>query len=153
MLFKIKLRKIKWEGKMFKKCVISFVVLAFLNFVGCYSSEIISKREIRDASKQIDFTQGITITTSDYSRYHFAPNQYHIENDTLYGGGSATNTGNEVLSKGKVAKIAMDDIISFEQSTIDAGKTIGLILGVIGLGLVLVVTIGAVAIGDALNPD
>jgi len=135
---------------MFRKIFISFQTIAFLNFIGCYSSEVISKKEIDEGTQQIDFHQDISINTKDYKTYHFAANQYQVENDSLYGNGLVTKLGSEVPFRGK---IAMDDILSFEQSTIDAGSTIGLIAGIVAVGALILGIIFTATISDAFNPD
>ena len=135
---------------MFKKSFVSLIIISFLNYVGCYSSEFISKKEVDQGTKQIDLNEEISIVTKDYNSYHFPPEQYQIQNDTLYGVGLMTKLGKEVPFKGK---IAWDDILSFEQNSIDAGATTGLVLGVIAIGVIIVGVVLAAAFATAINPD
>ena len=135
---------------MLKKLFIAFTLVAFLNFIGCYSSEVISKEELDKGNAQIDFNEEIYVTTQDYSRYHFLKGFYQIQKDTLYGEGSVQNAGDEIPFKGK---IAMDEVTSFEQSKPDAGSSAGLTIGIIAIGAVALGLILLAMLSDAFNPD
>ena len=132
------------------KLTISFVVIAFLNLIGCYSAETITKKEIDEGKEQIDFNQEISITTKDYKSFRFGALQYQIVNDSLYGNGVVTELGKEVPFKGN---IALDDILSFEQSTMDTGSTAGLTIGLIIAGAVIAGVIAIIIWANALTPD
>ena len=135
---------------MLKKYITLFLVLTFLNYVGCYSSEVINKKDLDDGKAQIDFNEEIYVTTEDYSRYHFLKGFYQIQKDTLYGEGSVQNAGDEIPFKGK---IAMDEVTSFEQSKPDAGSSAGLTIGIIAIGAVALGLILLAMLSDAFNPD
>ena len=135
---------------MIWKLTIGFVVVAFLNFIGCYSSETITKKDIDEGKEQIDFNQEISITTKDYKSYRFGALQYQIVNDSLYGNGVVTELGKEVPFKGN---IALDNIISFEQSAIDKGSTAGVVIAVVIGGLVVAGLIMWAILANAFSPD
>jgi hypothetical protein len=135
---------------MYKKFFISFLTIAFLNFIGCYSAETITKKDIDEGKEQIDFNQEISITTKDYKSYSFGALQYQIVNDSLYGNGVVTELGKEVPFKGN---IALDDILSFEQSTMDTGSTAGLTVAIIAGGLIVAGVIVLAILANAYSPD
>jgi len=142
--------KILLEEEMRRKFFISLLVVSFLNYVGCYSSEIISKAEIDQGTKKINFDEEISISTKDYNSYRFGAHQFQIENDTLYGTGVTSKLGNEVPFKGK---IAMNDITSIEQKSMDAGATTGLIIGGLVLGALIAVVVVVAAFTSEVTPD
>ena len=135
---------------MILKLTISFVLLAFLNFIGCYSAETITKKDIDEGEEQLDFNQEIAITTKDYKTYRFGALQYQIVNDSLYGNGVVSELGREVPFKGN---IALDDILSFEQSSMDTGSTAGLTVAIISGGLIVAGVIMWAILVNAFSPD
>lgn len=135
---------------MIWKLTIGFVVVAFLNFIGCYSSETITKKDIDEGKEQIDFNQEISITTKNYKSYRFGALQYQIVNDSLYGNGVVTELGKEVPFKGN---IALDDILSFEQSSIDKGSTAGVVIAVVVGGLIAAGVIMWALLWNEVTPD
>jgi hypothetical protein len=70
------------------------------------------------------------------NRYHFMKNDYHIEDDTLYGKGKLLLFGQEELIE---RKIALSDIQSFEIDSFNLTNTI-----LLGLGIVVFLTAVAV---------
>ena len=135
---------------MIWKITISFVVLAFLNFIGCYSPETITNKDIDEGKEQIDFNQEISIVTKDYKSYRFGALQYQIVNDSLYGNGVVTELGKEVPFKGK---IALDNILSFEQRAMDTGSTAGLTVAIIAGGLIVAGVIMWAILANAFSPN
>jgi hypothetical protein len=135
---------------MLKKNFTCLLIISLLNLVGCYSSEVISRKDVNEGQAQLDFSEELIITTSDYKTYKFLPGYYVIEQDTLYGEGRIINAGKNTAFNGK---IAMNEILSFEQEKIDTGSTIGLILGIAAVGFVAALLITSAAISDAFDPD
>jgi hypothetical protein len=131
----------KMESKILKKYLIGILVIALLNFIGCYSSEVVNKEDFQDGKLQIDFSEELYLTTKDSTNYHFLPANFQIVNDTLYGSGAIEASSSIAPFKGA---IALDEIINFEQSKPDTGATIGLIAGIIAVGLLVGVIIIAV---------
>lgn len=135
---------------MLKKSFICLLILSILNLIGCYSSEVITKKDFDAGQAQIDFSSELNLTTKNYDHYTFPPGFYQISNDTLYGEGRIiTSMKNSPFT----GKIAMDDIISFEQKTPDTGATIGLIAGIVAAGLLVTALLVMESISDAFNPD
>ena len=135
---------------MFRKTITVFLLIAFLHFIGCYSSETISIKEIEEGTEQIAFRENITIVTKDHNSYYFPAFQFQIKNDTLYGTGTHITFGQEVPFTGK---IAMNDISSIKQEEVDAGSTTGLIVALALVGAAIVGIILTVSILGALTPD
>lgn len=137
-------------GKMVRKIFISLVLLSFLNYLGCYSSEIITKNEVDQGLKKINLDEEISISTKDYNSYRFGAHQYQIQNDTLSGTGVITKLGKQIPFKGK---IAMNDIVSIEQKSTDAVATIGLVLGIAALGALIFTLVVVTAVTNDITPD
>ena len=69
---------------MYKKLISSILVVALLNLLGCYSSELITVpqyKQIENADKPND----IFIKTKQSKLYHFTESNFYIEDDTLVG--------------------------------------------------------------------
>ena len=135
---------------MLKKHIICFLILSFLNFTGCTSLEVISKKDVDEGRTEINLGDDLFLTTKDFTRYHFLAFNYQIANDTLYGSGAIEASSSITPFKGA---IALDEIINFEQSKTDTGATLGLIGGIIAVGLVVLAIIVAADISDTINPD
>jgi hypothetical protein len=86
----------------------------------------------------------IYLTKFDSSRYRFMKNDYHIENDTLYGKGKLLLDDVEKL---QVRKIAISNIAWIEVDSINWLTT-----GLLSLGIAVVLFVGVVAIALAINP-
>lgn len=135
---------------MLRKILIGSIILSFLNYVGCYSLEVINKNDIEENRSQIDIGEELYIITKDSLRYHFLPANFQIVKDTLYGKGSIENPSSTIPFQGK---IAFSDITSLEQRTPDTIATIGLSVGIIAVGVVVLGLAFLAAFGNALNPN
>jgi hypothetical protein len=80
----------------------------------------------------------IYLTKIDSSRYRFMKNDYHIENDTLYGKGKLLLGDVERL---QVRKIAISNIESIEVESINWITTPLLVLGIVIVSLILAIVI------------
>ena len=133
-----------------KKILIMLLMISFLNFVGCSSLETVTKKEYDEDKNEIDFSKELYVTTNDNIRRHFLPGEYAIKNDTLfYQGAVENNDGESTLSR----SIPMENIVSFEQNSIDALNTTGLVLTIVAVGLLVLSVIALKSIGDTLNPN
>jgi hypothetical protein len=128
---------------MLKKYIIGLLILSILNFTACYSSEIMHKEDFEAGELKIDFSEELYITTKDSTRYHFLPPNFQIVNDTLYGKGTIEQFSQTIPFQGS---IAIQDITSYEQSSLNTVATVGLSTGVI----VIVAVVAIVAIGAAV---
>jgi hypothetical protein len=135
---------------MLKKNIICFLILSFLNFTGCTSLEVISKKDVDEGRTEINLSDELYLTTKDFTRYHFSAFNYQIVNDTLYGSGAIEASSSITPFKGS---IALDEIINFEQSKADTGATLGLIGGILAVGLVVLAIIAAADISDTFDSD
>lgn len=112
---------------MLKKIMSSFLIVAMMNLVGCYSSQIISGPDYQ----QIEEVKPdeILVKTIMNEEYQFAKSNFHFRNDSLYGNA----TINQDIGNLKDVKIAISDIKSIETETYDATKTwiFGLTVGVV----------------------
>jgi hypothetical protein len=135
---------------MLRKILIGSIIISFINYIGCYSLEVINKNDIEENRFQLDISKELYLTTKDSLRYHFLPANFQIVDDTLYGKGSIENPSSTIPFQGKIAFI---DITSFEQRTPDTIATIGLSVGIITVGLVVLGLAILAAFGNALNPN
>jgi hypothetical protein len=68
---------------MYKKLISSILVVALLNLLGCYSSDLVTVTEynqIEDENKPDD----IRVMTNDSQEYHFSKSNFYNDGDTLY---------------------------------------------------------------------
>jgi hypothetical protein len=118
-----------------KRKIVSCVIVASLSFyLGCYSTEMVSKDEIKARIDHVD----ITICTKDSLAYKFSKENYRIEGDTLSGYGIRTsNRSSDIVLD---ASLSFADITSIETREFSLIRTILLCAGV-GLGTVLIIEI------------
>ena len=135
---------------MQKKYFIGLLILAILNFTGCYSLEMINKEDVNKGLAQINLSEELFLTTKDSTRYHFLPANFRIASDTLYGKGTIQDSSSIIPFHGSVA---LTDVESFEQWTPDTWATIGLITGILAIGLVVVSLVFVVTLEEELDPD
>ena len=115
--------------------IVSCVLVASLSFsIGCYSTEMVSKDEIKTRIDPVD----ITIYTKDSLEYKFSKECYRIQGDTLSGYG--IRTSNRSSSIVLDASLSFADITSIETRQFSLIRTILLCAGV-GLGTVLIIEI------------
>ena len=69
---------------MHKKIISSILVVALLNLLGCYSSDLVTVTEYNQI-KEEDKPNDIIVKTKDSKGYHFQESNFYIENDTLFG--------------------------------------------------------------------
>ena len=115
---------------MYKNLISSILVVALLNLMGCYSSELVKKTEYEQIYKS-EKADNIRVITQDSKEYKYTESNFHIENDTLYG----------KLPLGYIGKlydenIALSDIESIHYYNFDVGATVA-----IGLIIICVVAL------------
>jgi hypothetical protein len=92
---------------MYKKVIISFLLLAFINFIaGCYSLQPVTVNEYKQLEEDDDKQDEIYVTTKDGDEYYFAESNFYFENDTLYGKASFK----ELPFEGKIAFVEIESI-------------------------------------------
>ncbi|MDT3695998.1 MAG: hypothetical protein ROY99_06355 [Ignavibacterium sp.] len=117
---------------MLLRFFISLLIISILNLGGCYYSAVMNKEELDKGNYQLDFNEELFCTTNDSTRYHFAPGNFSISNDSLFGKGAIESLSPIIPFKGS---IPIKDITSFEQKKFNNGATIGLVAGVIVVGV------------------
>ncbi|NWG27026.1 MAG: hypothetical protein HXY48_00680 [Ignavibacteriaceae bacterium] len=135
---------------MIKKYIVCFLILSILNFTGCTYLEVISKEDVTEERAEINLSEELYLTTKDFTRYHFLPANYQIANDTLYGKGAIESSSPITPFQGKVA---LNEIISFEQKKSDTVATIGLVAGITAVVLLVLSLIVTADLSDSFNPD
>jgi hypothetical protein len=68
---------------MYKKLISSILVVALLNLMGCYSSELVNVTEYKQVEEE-DKPDDIRVITKDSQEYHFSDSNFLIDSDTLY---------------------------------------------------------------------
>jgi len=131
-----------------KKICLYFLILALLQFIGCYSSEIIYEEDFQQLNSQIDFNEDLYLTTRDSTKYHFSPPNFQIVDDTLWGKGTIDVSASTLPFQGS---IAVKEIISFEQNTPDTMANVGAGVGLIAIGAVVLGLLFFAAFGAALD--
>jgi len=127
---------------MYKKLISSILVIALLNLLGCYSSELVNVTEYNQIEEK-DKPDEMRIIIKDGQEYHFAESNFYIENDTLYGKGHSILNNNK---KPFVVKIALSEIESIQFEYLNGVTTTLLVLGIVAL-----LFIGLVAIFYDVN--
>jgi hypothetical protein len=113
---------------MKRKIVSSVLVFSLLFSMGCYSSEVITKEDLKAKVKKVD----ITVFMKNSVEYKFFKDDYRIQGDTLIGFGTHTSTGNGASFYGS---ISFKDITSIETPEFSLTLTlvaIGLPFGIVG---------------------
>jgi hypothetical protein len=105
---------------------------------------MISTEELKQKLDTGSYYQEIFVITKNQDRYHLGNWGYQIKNDTLYAKGQKVNMYDEEPFKGK---IAVQDILYFEVSEIDAGKTCLIIGGMFLWGVGIFIFVLGVAVG------
>ena len=121
---------------MYKQYISSILIIALLFQFGCYSGRIVTAEEVRKNNK-ID---ELTVMKRDSSQIYFEKPQFSVVNDTLKGQGRLIRL-HSMVSYSNNYNIPISDIVSFETSEFDPGKTLifaGLTAGVILLILIIV---------------
>jgi hypothetical protein len=130
---------------MSKKLVSTICILAILNYIGCSSKEVMTKNtfiRIYNLSNG-DNSKDIYVNTITDDQYFFQSGNYLFEADSLLGNGKKILPTKEENFKGK---IALTDILTVEQETVDTGNTILLVLGILVTGALIYVALAAATI-------
>ncbi len=87
---------------MYKKLISSILVVALLNLLSCYSSELVTVGEYNQFEEE-DKPDDIRVKTKDNQEYHISNSDYYIKNDTLYAKTKMILTDMEQPFEGKFA--------------------------------------------------
>ena len=119
---------------MYKKLISSILVVALLNLLGCYSSELVNVTEYKQIEEE-DKSDDIRVITI-YSEYYLS--DFYIENDTLYAKGKEILYNKEKPFDGK---IALSDIESIQFEYLNGVTTALAVLGIVAILFVGVIAV------------
>ncbi len=119
---------------MYKKLISSILVVALLNLLGCYSSELVNVTEYKQIEEE-DKSDDIRVITI-YSEYYLS--DFYIENDTLYAKGKEILYNKEKPFDGK---IALSDIESIQFEYLNGLTTAPAVLGIVAILFVGVIAV------------
>jgi hypothetical protein len=111
-----------------KRKIVSCVLVASVSFyIGCYSTETVTREELEARVEKAD----VTVYTKDSLEYKFSKGEYRIKGDTLSGSGVRWSGGssNIVLD----ASLSFADVTLVKATEFSLGNT-ALLCGGIGLG-------------------
>lgn len=106
----------------FKKILVWFVLVSFINLTGCYSHELFAP-----TAYKFDEKKEIKIITKD-TTYNFKGHQYIFVNDTLIGSERNILLNKNAINESSV-KIPVEDMQLVEVKESEGGKTALVILG------------------------
>ena len=116
---------------MYIKIILSIVIVALLNLVGCHSQKIITKNEL----VQVKEYSVLKVTTTNRNRYEFIKGKYTVTEDSIYGSGKLKLSKGKRISEDFEGTIQFKDISSIEANVFDTMNTV---LGVVvGIGFVI----------------
>lgn len=131
---------------MAKKIFIVFLILSFLNLIGCFSVGEVTKDEFLKKKGQ-----KVYLFTENFEKYSFEAGRYIVKNDTLNGIGNKEYPGFGVAPfKGS---LSLDKVNLYQVEDIDGLKTVGLILGIALVGVLIFSAIVMEGIADAFHGD
>ena len=113
---------------MIRKIVSCVLVASLSLYIGCYSTEMVSKDELKAKTEQVD----ITVVTKDFLEYKFSQKNYRIQGDTLSGYG--IRKGNMSAGIALDARLSFADMTSIESTEFSLVRTI-LLCSAVGLGV------------------
>jgi hypothetical protein len=122
------------EDRVKRKIVSLLLVATHSFYIGCYSTEVVSREELKTRVDQVD----IGIFTRDSLKYEFAKGNYRVQGDTVSGYGIQwSNMSAAVVSNASLPFAVIDSV---ETRELNLARTIAL-CGGIGLGVVLIISL------------
>ncbi len=115
---------------MGKKIFIAFLILAFFNLIGCYSSREVTKDEFLG-------TKGhkVYLFAENLEKYSFEAGQYDVKNDTLNGTGKKENPGHSAAAfKGS---LSLDKVNHYQVEDYNGSKTLGFVVVVVAVPVLI----------------
>jgi hypothetical protein len=120
---------------MHRKIISSLVFVSFLNLIGCYSYQTISKEELNKAEEYRD----LQVITKDQRTYEFDKGNYTFTEDSIYGSGKLKIKDDQRVNKNYEGSIYFEDIKKLKMDGFDLVTTI----------LVIAIPVALVAIAAA----
>ena len=112
---------------MYKKIIISLLLIALSNYLACTSFSVVTKESKVNDIENGKYSGEMFLITVNSSRYHFDEWHYYVKNDTLFGNGFEESVVGKIPFKGA---IPVEDIDYIEIKKADTLATIGLVLGI-----------------------
>lgn len=116
-------------GSVVRPIVSCTLVASLLFWIGCYSSEVVSREEFRTEAGRVD----VALLTTDSLQYRFSEGNYQIDGDSLTGAGfrSGHLSTDLVLN----VRLSLANISAIEITRFDLLKTAALCGGVVAIGI------------------
>ena len=122
---------------IYRKIILSVLIIALLNLLGCYSYKTISKDEFTQAEDYND----LQVLTNDKNLYQFEEDDYTFRQDSIYGSGKLKLRNGQKVSEDFKGSIHLEDIKKLQMDKLDVGTTIL----VIAIPVVLIVIFAVTA--------
>ena len=121
-----------------KKIIISTTIISFLNLIGCYSTNVVSKNILITDNHEKNISN-LTIVTNESEKFELTEATYNVINDTLHVNGlkPGANFAEQVKYN-----VALTDIEHLELSELNTLATVGivsLVVAAITAGVILVI--------------
>jgi len=135
---------------MYKKLISSLLVIAVLNFVGCYSTEIVSPNQYKEYEFSGGAPSDILVKMNNLKEYRFAKGKYSIKADSLYGNGfEMVNYFEGTYAVSFEGTIPLSQIESIQYEENNTTATTFLVLGIIAVVAIIALAVDyANALGD-----
>jgi len=128
-----------------RKLIIVVTILSFMNLIGCYSYQEITKDEFIKAEEQVD----LQVTTKNQHIYEFDEGDYTVQKDSIYGSGKLINKKNRnTKTIDFTGSIYLEDIESFKFDRFNALITIIGVAAIVGI-IALMVSSVKISLGAA----
>jgi hypothetical protein len=116
------------EDDMYKKLISSLLVVALLNLVGCYSTEIVSPNEYKEYVERGDIPSEILVRLINFKEYRFATGGYVFKEDSLYGKGFELVNDSYQPFEGSIPFSQIESIQYEESNTVATYLLLGIIV-------------------------
>lgn len=103
-----------------KKIIITLTIISFMNLIGCYSYQTISREELNQAEEYKD----LQVITKNKYIYEFDESNYTISEDSIYGSGNLKLISDEKVYKDYEGSINFEDVEKLRMDKFDVVTTI-----------------------------
>jgi len=103
-----------------KKIIITLTIISFMNLIGCYSYNSISKEELDQAEEYRD----LQVITKNKYIYEFDEGNYTISEDSIYGTGNLKLVMGKKVYKDYEGSIKFEDVAKLKMEKFDVVSTI-----------------------------
>lgn len=117
---------------MAKKTITYLLLFSFLNYLGCYSSELISRESIITMN---DYEGDFSVKMKDNTSYNYLEKTIMFSQDTMYIYHFVSSDRDSINEQYTPIKILIEDITNIETEYLSAGNSCllggGILLGVL----------------------